>query len=101
MSSNNKGAWRSSNSLAKQKAISETSTVDGINVGVGDLGFNSDQNDGWVVCARKSKNKGGSSSLGKKPWIPQNPISESWGKKNSTWGHPDIVRKLGFRNNVG
>jgi len=50
MSPHNKGVWKYSNSSAKQKAISKTSTVDGINVGVGDLGFNSDQNDWLVVC---------------------------------------------------
>ncbi|KAK4357882.1 hypothetical protein RND71_023492 [Anisodus tanguticus] len=47
------------------------------------------------------KNKDGNNNLGKKPWIPQNPISESGGNKNSTWSHPDIVWKLVFHKNVG
>ncbi|MCE0481792.1 protein suppressor of gene silencing [Datura stramonium] len=76
------------------------SWVDETDVGVGDLCFKSDQNDGWVVCARKSKNKGGTSG-GKKQWTPQNPISESRGNKISTWGHANVVQKLGLCNNVG
>ncbi|XP_009610691.1 protein SUPPRESSOR OF GENE SILENCING 3-like [Nicotiana tomentosiformis] len=68
MSSRNKGIAKPCNSSAKQKAICETSTtptVDDINVGVEDMGLNSDKKDGWVGCARKSKNKGGSSNAGK------------------------------------
>ncbi|XP_019257312.1 PREDICTED: protein SUPPRESSOR OF GENE SILENCING 3-like isoform X3 [Nicotiana attenuata] len=86
--SSSKRVGKSSNSSGKQKAICETTTtpmVDDINVGVEDMGLNSDQNDGWIVCARKSKNKGGSSSAGKKPWIPQNPAPKA---------------KLGMRNNI-
>nr|XP_016509673.1 PREDICTED: protein SUPPRESSOR OF GENE SILENCING 3-like isoform X1 [Nicotiana tabacum] len=86
--SSSKRVGKSSNSSGKQKAICETTTtptVDDINVGVEDMGLNSDQNDGWIVCSRKSKNKGGSSSAGMKQWISQNPTPKA---------------KLGMRNNI-
>ncbi|KAG5604498.1 hypothetical protein H5410_025990 [Solanum commersonii] len=92
-SSSNKGVGMPGNESAKQKTTSETFGVDEINVGVGDLGVKSDQNDGWLVCARESKNNDGSSSAGKKQWIPQNPTSKSW-------GHPDVIQKLGMPSNV-
>nr|AHV82104.1 suppressor of gene silencing 3 [Nicotiana benthamiana] len=97
--SSSKGVGKSS---AKQKAICETTTptVDEISLGVGDMGFNSEQNDGWEVYARKTKNKSGSSAG--KQWVPQNPSQKTWGNQNAkAWGHPDVVRKLGMRNNVG
>ncbi|MCD9643384.1 protein suppressor of gene silencing [Datura stramonium] len=97
----NRRVGKPSNKSVMQKTISKTIGVDEINAAVGDLGFNSDQSDEWFVCSRKSKNKGKSNSSGKKQLIPQNPISESWGNKNSTWGHPDVIQKLGLRNNVG
>ncbi|KAK4715828.1 hypothetical protein R3W88_014166 [Solanum pinnatisectum] len=92
-SSSNKGVEKPGNESAKQKTTSETFGVDEINVGVGDLGVKSDQNDGWLVCARESKNNDGSSSAGKKQWIPQNPTSKSW-------GHPDVIQNFGMRSNV-
>ncbi|XP_009776986.1 protein SUPPRESSOR OF GENE SILENCING 3-like [Nicotiana tabacum] len=88
MSSRNKGIVKPCNSSAKQKAICETSTtltVDDINVGVEDMGLNSDKKDGWVMCSRKSKNKGGSGNVGKNQWIPQNPT---------------LKTKLGISNNI-
>ncbi|PHT47975.1 hypothetical protein CQW23_12183 [Capsicum baccatum] len=88
----------SPNSSAKQKATS-TPTVDEINLGVGDMGLNSEQNDGWEVYARKPKNKG---SCAGKQFSPQNPSPKPWGNQNTkAWGHPDVVPKLGMRNNVG
>lgn len=93
-SSSNKGVGKPGNESEKKKTTSETFGVDEINVGVGDLGIKSDQNDEWLVCARESKNNDGSSSAGKKQWIPQNPTSKSW-------GHSDVIPKLGMRSNVG
>ncbi|MCD9642841.1 protein suppressor of gene silencing [Datura stramonium] len=99
-SSNNKRVGNLCNKSAKMKVISETFEVDEMNVAVGDLGFKSDKNDGWVVCARKPNNKS-RSSAGKKQWTPQNPISEYRGNKISTWGHPNVIQKLGLNNNIG
>ncbi|XP_059308353.1 protein SUPPRESSOR OF GENE SILENCING 3 [Lycium ferocissimum] len=88
----------SSNSSAKQKGIS-TPTVDEINVGVGVMGLNSEQNEGWEVYARKPKNK----SAGKQR-VPQNPSAKAaWGNQQNR-GHPDVVQKRnngrgGSRNN--
>ncbi|PHT70754.1 hypothetical protein T459_25858 [Capsicum annuum] len=53
--SSSKWFFNPSNSSAKQKE----QAVDEINVGVRDMGLNSEQNDGWEVYARKPKNKGG------------------------------------------
>ncbi|MCD9560142.1 protein suppressor of gene silencing [Datura stramonium] len=98
-SSSNKVVGKPCNKSTKMKSITEKFRVDEKDVGVGDSGFKSDQNVGWVVCARKSKNKG-STTGGKKQWTPQNPISESQGNKISTWGHANDVQKLGLCNNV-
>lgn len=97
--SSSKWVGKPSNSSEKQKATS-TPTVDEINLGVGDMCLNSEQNDGWEVCARKPKNKGGSSAG--KQWAPQNPSPKAWGNQNTkAWGHPDVVKKSGTRNNAG
>ncbi|XP_075090135.1 protein SUPPRESSOR OF GENE SILENCING 3-like [Nicotiana tabacum] len=96
MSSRNKGIAKPCNSSAKQKAICETSTtptVDDINVGVEDMGLNSDKKDGWVGCARKSKNKGGSSNAGKNQGILPTPKAKL-GMCNNTVGSSG----QGFRN---
>ncbi|PHT70757.1 hypothetical protein T459_25861 [Capsicum annuum] len=53
--SSSKWVGNLSTSSAKQKE----QAVDEINLGVRDMGLNSEQNDGWEVYARKPKNKGG------------------------------------------
>ncbi|TMW97004.1 hypothetical protein EJD97_006393 [Solanum chilense] len=94
-----KRVGKPSNSSEKQKA-SSTPTVEEINRGVGDIGLNSEQNEGWEVYARKPKNKGGSSAG--KQWAPQNPSPKAWGNQNTkAWGHPDVGKKSGTRNNAG
>lgn len=97
--SSSKWVGKPSNSSEKQKGTS-TPTVDEINLGVGDMGLNTEQNDGWEVYARKPKNKGGSNAG--KQWAPQNPSPKAWGNQNTkAWGHPDVVKKSGTRNNAG
>ncbi|KAK4721489.1 hypothetical protein R3W88_011722 [Solanum pinnatisectum] len=97
--SSSKWVGKPSNSSEKQKA-SSTPTVEEINRGVGDIGLNSEQNEGWEVYARKPKNKGGSSAG--KQWAPQNPSPKAWGNQNTkAWGHPDVGKKSGTRNNAG
>ncbi|PHT36541.1 hypothetical protein CQW23_24241 [Capsicum baccatum] len=53
--SSSKWVGNPSNSSAKQKE----QAANEINLGVRDMGLNSEQNDGWEVYARKPKNKGG------------------------------------------
>ncbi|KAH0682831.1 hypothetical protein KY290_021418 [Solanum tuberosum] len=97
--SSSKWVGKPSNSSEKQKA-SSTPTVEEINRGVGDIGLNSEQNEGWEVYARKPKNKGGSSAG--RQWAPQNPSPKAWGNQNTkAWGHPDVGKKSGTRNNAG
>ncbi|XP_047254596.1 protein SUPPRESSOR OF GENE SILENCING 3-like [Capsicum annuum] len=94
--SSSKWVGNPSNSSAKQKAP----TVDEINLGVQDMGLNSEQNDGWEVYARKPKNRGGNTTG--KQWSPQNPSTKAWGNhKTKAWGRRDVVDKSGMRKNVG
>ncbi|KAM3340411.1 hypothetical protein P3S68_030281 [Capsicum galapagoense] len=72
--SSSKWVGNPSNSSAKHKEPA----VDEINLGVRDMGLNSEQNDGWEVYARKPKNKGGKRAG--KEWSPQNPTTKTWGK---------------------
>ncbi|PHT36537.1 hypothetical protein CQW23_24237 [Capsicum baccatum] len=72
--SSSKWVGNLSNSSAKQKE----QAVDEINLGVRDMGLNSEQNDGWEVYARKPKNKVGKRAG--KEWSPHNPTTKTWVK---------------------
>ncbi|XP_057978247.1 protein SUPPRESSOR OF GENE SILENCING 3-like [Malania oleifera] len=69
--------------------VSESPTVDQLSRGVADANLASSDDGEWEVCARKSKNRAGSSSA--KACIPQNSNSKAW-------GHPDVIQKLGMCN---
>ncbi|KAF2283439.1 hypothetical protein GH714_005531 [Hevea brasiliensis] len=67
--------------------------VERLGQGVVGISLDSAEDDGeWEVISRKSKNRAGSSAA--KSWGSQNSISKAW-------GHPDVVQKLGMRNNGG
>lgn len=83
----------SSNTSVKGKNVAEVSNsqVDHLSGPVADISLDSAQDDGgWEVYARKSKNKAGSGT------------TKSFGSQNSNykaWGHPDSTQKLGMRAN--
>ncbi|KAL5755389.1 hypothetical protein ACOSP7_023609 [Xanthoceras sorbifolium] len=79
--------------ISKGKNVSEESNpqVEQLTHSVTGLSVDSAQDDGgWEVYARKSKNKAGSSAA--KPWGSQN-------SNNIAWGHPEAVQKPGLRGN--
>lgn len=83
----------SSNTSVKGKNVTEVSNsqVDHLSGSVADISLDSAQDDGgWEVYVRKSKNKAGSGT------------TKSFGSQNSNykaWGHLDSTQKLGMRGN--
>ncbi|XP_043711398.1 protein SUPPRESSOR OF GENE SILENCING 3-like [Telopea speciosissima] len=67
--------------------------VDQLSHGVADISLDSAQDGEWEVCARKSKNRVGTSAA--KPWGTQS----AGGPK--AWGQPDTMQKVGLVNNGG
>uniref|UniRef100_M1D8T7 Protein SUPPRESSOR OF GENE SILENCING 3 n=1 Tax=Solanum tuberosum TaxID=4113 RepID=M1D8T7_SOLTU len=88
------------NESTKHNSTPKTCRVDERNDGVSDLCLNSDHNDEWLVCVRKSEKKGEKRNIGMMSGIHQSPNLESLENKNSTCGHP-IVQKFELCNNVG
>ncbi|KAH8479893.1 hypothetical protein Peur_024645 [Populus x canadensis] len=87
------GANTSLSSKGKNVAEASGPAVEQLSQGVADIGLDSVQDDGeWEVIAKKSKNRAGSSAA--KPWGSQN-------TNNKAWGNPDVIQKLGMRNNGG
>ncbi|KAF8022990.1 hypothetical protein BT93_F0487 [Corymbia citriodora subsp. variegata] len=92
-----RGSWSSSSSGNNSHPSSkgkETSEVEQLSRGVGEVRLDSTPDDGgeWEVYNKKSKNKAGSSSG--KPWPPQNSNSKAWGQQ-------DVVQKPVMRTNSG
>ncbi|KAI6691723.1 hypothetical protein NL676_019433 [Syzygium grande] len=95
--SSRRGSWSSSSSGNDSHPSSkgkETSEVEQLSRGVGEVRLDSAPVDGgeWEVYARKSKTKAGSSSG--KPRPPQNSNSKAWGQQ-------DVAQKPVIRTNSG
>ncbi|KAJ6697561.1 hypothetical protein OIU85_003889 [Salix viminalis] len=89
------GSGANTSLSSKGKNVSESSgpAVEQLSQGVADIGLDSAQDDGeWEVIAKKSKNRAGSSAA--KPWGSQN-------TNNKAWGNPEVIQKVGMRNNGG
>ncbi|XP_028766128.1 protein SUPPRESSOR OF GENE SILENCING 3 [Neltuma alba] len=82
-------------SLSKGKSISESNpNTEQLSQGVADVNLDSEQDGGWEVYGRKSKNRAGSSAA--KPWGP--PIHNSNPRAR---GNTDVTQKPGLRNHAG
>ncbi|KAJ6422904.1 hypothetical protein OIU84_027811 [Salix udensis] len=89
------GSGANTSLSSKGKNVSESSgpAAEQLSQGVADIGLDSAQDDGeWEVIAKKSKNRAGSSAA--KPWGSQN-------TNNKAWGNPEVIQKVGMRNNGG
>ncbi|XP_056163836.1 protein SUPPRESSOR OF GENE SILENCING 3-like isoform X2 [Syzygium oleosum] len=88
------GSSSSGNNSHPTSEGKETSDVEHLSRGVGEVRLDSAPDDGgeWEVYARKSKTKAGSSSG--KPWPPQNSNSKAWGQQ-------DVGQKLVMQTNSG
>lgn len=98
-----RGSWSSSTSGNYSHPSSkgkETSEVEQLSRGVGEVRLDSapDDNGEWEVYARKSKNKAGSSS--RKPWSHQNSNSVAWGQQDVVQ-KPDVGTNSGSRRGAG
>ncbi|XP_042478114.1 protein SUPPRESSOR OF GENE SILENCING 3-like [Macadamia integrifolia] len=67
--------------------------VDQLSHDVADISLDNAEDGEWEVCARKSKNRGGTGAKAK-PWSPQSPGPKAWGQ-------PDTAQKLGLASNGG
>lgn len=92
--SSSKGGGKPSNTSQKGKNVSETSSpgIDHVSHGVAVLDLDASQEEGWEVYVKKSKGKPGGNAG--KQWAGQNNTPKAW-------THPDVVQKLGMRNNSG
>ncbi|KAL3818771.1 hypothetical protein ACJIZ3_004676 [Penstemon smallii] len=80
--------------LSKGKSSSDAygPGIDKLTHGVSDMSMNSEQDDGWEVYGKKSKNRTASSSV-KQSGHPQS--------SSKAWGHANTVEKLGMRSSGG